>query len=374
MLIYGDKVFLPEKGFISAYIITEGGKIVSISEKCDKTPDISAHYVFPGFIDIHTHGAMGGDTIDCDYNALVEMKKYMANHGTTAFMPTALSATIDTIVSSIENAKKVKNTVSDGADIAGMYIEGPYFTEKFKGAHLAHFLKAPSNEELDRMIDAGEGLVRIICLAPEYENAKEFIEYATSKGLVVSIAHTAAKFEEVMAAIDAGATNITHLYNAMSPFTHREPGTVGAAFASDTTAEIICDGFHVHPAAAKIAIKQKGYKNMALISDSLAPAGLPDGNYKLGDQDVIVKGGKATIPAGNLAGSTTNILQCFKNVIKWGIPIEEAAVMASEVPARAAGLKTKGKISESFDADFTILNDDLSLSKTIVSGEIKYEA
>ena len=181
MLIYGEKVFLPEKGFKSAYINTEGGKIVSISEKCDKTPDISAHYVFPGFIDIHTHGAMGGDTIDCDYNALVEMKKYMANHGTTAFMPTALSATIDTIVSSIENAKKVKNTISDGADIAGMYIEGPYFTEKFKGAHLAHFLKAPSNEELDRMIEAGEGLVRIICLAPEYENAKEFIEYATSK-------------------------------------------------------------------------------------------------------------------------------------------------------------------------------------------------
>lgn len=373
MLIYGEKVFLPEKGFKSAYINTEGGKIISVSEKCDKKPDISAHYVFPGFIDIHTHGAMGGDTIDCDYEALINMKKYMAQHGTTAFMPTALSATIDTIVSSIKNAKNVKNNVSEGADIAGVYIEGPYFTEKFKGAHLAHFLKAPSNEELDRMIEAGEGLVRVICLAPEYENAKEFIKYATGKGLVVSIAHTAAKFEEVMAAIEAGATNITHLYNAMSPFTHREPGTVGAAFASDTTAEIICDGFHVHPAAAKIAIKQKGYRNMALISDSLAPAGLPDGNYKLGDQDVIVKGGKATIPAGNLAGSTTNILQCFKNVIDWGTPIEEAAVMASEVPARAAGLKTKGKIMEGFDADFTVLNDDLSLSKTIVGGEIKFE-
>ena len=158
----------------------------------------------------------------------------------------------------------------------------------------------------------------------------------------------------------------------MSPLTHRQPGTVGAAFSSDTTAELICDGFHVSPPAAKIAIKQKGCKNIALISDSLAPAGLPDGNYKLGDQDVIVKGGKATIPAGNLAGSTTNILQCFKNVISWGVSIEDAAIMASETPAKAAALKTKGKIAEGFDADFTILNEDLTLSHTVVGGSIKY--
>ncbi len=372
MLIYGEKVFLPDKGFKSGYIKTENGKIVSFAESSNVAADISAHFVLPGFIDIHTHGAMGGDTIDGDFDALKKMKIYMAEHGTTSFLPTALSATIDTIVASIENAKKVKNTVSEGADIAGMYIEGPYFTEKYKGAHLSHFLKAPSCSELDKMIAAGEGMVRVICLAPEYENTKEFIEYATSKGLIVSIAHTAASYDEVMRAVEYGATNFTHLYNAMSPLTHRQPGTVGAAFSSDTTAELICDGFHVSPPAAKIAIKQKGCKNIALISDSLAPAGLPDGNYKLGDQDVIVKGGKATIPAGNLAGSTTNILQCFKNVISWGVSIEDAAIMASETPAKAAALKTKGKIAEGFDADFTILNEDLTLSHTVVGGNIKY--
>ena len=372
MLIYGEKVFLSDQGFKSGYVKTEGGKIVSFSESCSSAPDISAHYILPGFIDIHTHGAMGGDTIDGDFDALKKMKIYMAEHGTTAFLPTALSATIDTIIASVKNAKSVKETVSEGADIAGMYIEGPYFTEKYKGAHLSQFLKAPSASELDEIIEAGEGMVKVICLAPEYENSKEFIKYATSRGLVVSIAHTAATYDEVMKAVEWGASNFTHLYNAMSPLAHREAGAVGAAFMSDTTAELICDGFHISPPAAKIAIKQKGYKNIALISDSLAAAGLPDGNYKLGDQDIIVKGGKATIPAGNLAGSTTNILQCFKNLISWGIAIEHAAVMASEAPARAAALKTKGKIEKNFDADFTILNEDLSLFRTVVGGKIAY--
>ncbi len=372
MLIYGEKVFLSDKGFKKGFVETKDGKIISFSEESTAAPDISAHYVFPGFIDIHTHGAMGGDTIDGDFEALKNIKIYMAEHGTTAFLPTVLSATIDTIAKAIENVKNVKNTISDGADIAGIYVEGPYFTEKYKGAHLAHFLKAPSKSELDKMIKASEGLLRVICIAPEYENANEFIEYAVSKGLVVSIAHTAATYDTIMDAVAHGASNFTHLYNAMSPLTHREVGSVGAAFLSDTTAELICDGFHVSPPAIKIAIKQKGYKNIALISDSLAPAGLPDGNYKLGDQDVIVKGGKATIPAGNLAGSTTNVLQCFKNLVSWGIDIEHAVTMASEIPAKAASLKTKGKIEKGFDADFTILNEDLSLKHTIVNGKTAY--
>jgi len=373
MLIYGEKIFLSDKGFVSGYLECENGKIVSYSPDSENKADINAHYVLPGFIDIHTHGAMGGDTIDCDYDALVTIKKYMAEHGTTAFLPTTVSDTAENITNAIENVKKVKKEIDEGADIAGMYIEGPYFTEKFKGAHLLEFLKAPSKEEFDNMLKAADGLLKVMCVAPEYENSEEFIKYAIEKGVVVSIAHTAATYDTVMKAISDGATNITHLYNAMSPFTHREPGTVGAAFSSDTTCELICDGFHVHPASALIAIKQKGSRKIALISDSLAPAGLPDGNYKLGAQDVIVKGGKATIPAGNLAGSTTNILQCFKNIISWGVPIEDAVRMASETPANAAKLTAKGKIEKGFDADFTILDENLSLCKTIVGGKIKHE-
>jgi len=373
MLIYGEKVFIPHRGFLKGYVHTENGKIISFSETSDKSADVSAFYVLPGFIDIHTHGAVGGDTIDCDSEKIIRIKKYMAEHGTTSFLPTTVSADIDTILNAAQTVKKVKNENSDGADIAGIYVEGPYFTEKYKGAHLSHFLKAPSKEELDKMIEISGGLLKVICLAPEHENAEEFIKYAVSKGIVVSIAHSDATYQQVMAAIESGATNFTHLYNGMSPLNHREPGVVGAAFQSDATAELICDGFHVHPAAAKVAIKQKGAENIALISDSLAPAGMPDGNYKLGNQDVIVKGGKATIPAGNLAGSTTNILQCFRNIISWGIDIEDAVIMASQTPAKAAGLKNKGRIEKGFDADFTILNEDLSLCKTVVDGKVVFE-
>ncbi len=331
--------------------------------------DFGDAFVLPGFIDIHTHGAMCADTMDATDKAMQTMKVYMANHGVTSFLPTTVSMPVDASCTSICAAKR--NEKGEGATILGVHLEGPYFSEEYKGAQNPAYLRNADIAEIEKMVNVSPGFVRIMSLAPEVPGAIDAILHLESRGVVAAIGHTAADYETAKKAIDAGVRNATHLYNGMAPLLHRAPGTIGAILENpDVYAELICDGIHVHPAAAKMAMKAKGYDKVILISDSMRAAGMPDGSYTLGGQHVTVLNGVARTDDGALAGSTSNVLDCFRNVVKWGIPFDDAVKMATENPATLIGVEKKGKIEVGFDADFTILSPDLDLVATVIGGKV----
>lgn len=355
-------------------LTVENGTITGFGgEIKDDVLDFGDNLVLPGFIDVHTHGAMGKDTMDATDDAMLVMKKHMADHGVTSFLPTTVTMPTEALCSAIRAAKA--NEKGEGAEILGVHLEGPYFSPKLAGAQNPAYLRSPDIEDLDTILDAVPGFVRIMSLAPELEGAPEAIAHLKKRGVVAAMGHTAADYKTAMRAVSYGVTEATHLFNCMSALTHRAPGVVGAALEHPAVfAELICDGIHVSAAAAKIAIRAKGSDKVILISDSMRAAGMPDGDYDLGGQRVIVKDGTARIEDGNLAGSTSNVLDCFRNVVKWGISLPEAVHMASTNPAASVGAETKGKIRTGADADLIVLNPQLELVATIIGGNIWYRA
>lgn len=333
--------------------------------------DFGTNLVLPGFMDIHTHGAMGADTMDATDEAMQTMKKHMASKGVTAFLPTTVTVPTEAILKAARAAKR--NEGGTGASIIGLHLEGPYFSPENVGAQNPDHIRKPDKEDINKILNEIPGFIRMMSLAPEVEGATDAIRYLKEKGVVCALGHTKADYETAVEAIRAGATQATHLFNCMTGLTHRAPGVVGAALEADSVyAELICDGIHVSPAAAKVAIRAKGTDKIVLISDSIRAAGMPDGEYELGGVPVIVENGTARTPGGNLAGSTSDILACVKNVIKWGFTLSEAVQMASENPAAAIGADKKGKIQVGCDADFTVLTPSLELVATIVGGKVQY--
>ncbi len=353
-------------------ITVENGIITAIGGQAEgEVLDFGGSLVLPGFIDIHTHGAMGADTMDATDEAMQTMKKHMAAHGVTAFLPTTVTVPTEAILKSLRAAKK--NEKGEGAAIIGLHLEGPYFSPENVGAQNPDYIRRPDKADIDKIVNEVPGFIRMMSLAPEVEGAKEAIRYLKEKGVVAAMGHTKADYETAVEAIRAGVTEATHLFNCMTGLTHRAPGVVGAALeAPGVYAELICDGVHVSPAAAKVAIRAKGTDKIVLISDSIRAAGMPDGEYELGGVPVIVENGTARTPGGNLAGSTSDILACVKNVLAWGFTLAEAVQMASENPAAAIGESRKGKIAPGFDADFTVLSPSLDLAATIVGGTVQY--
>lgn len=372
MIIYGDKIFLYEKGFNNARIKIKNGKIADIDHAGpgDDVFDATGLYVLPGFIDIHSHGAVGVDFMDADVDGLLKIKRFMAENGVTAFLGATMTMPGDRIRQAINAARRASEIEAPGAEIIGIYMEGPFFCETYKGGQNKDYLKNPDVDWVIETLKQSNGFVKVVCVAPELEGAAELISTVSKSGVTVSAAHTNAGYDCFLSAFNNGLSNVTHLYNAMSPLAHRAPGVVGAAFDTDTTAEIICDGIHVHPAAVRTAVKAKGYDNMLLISDSMRAAGMSDGVYDLGGQRITVSAGEAYTASGNLAGSTSNVLDCFKNVLKWGMDLEGAVKMASENPAKVVCAENKGKIKVGADADFTVLDKDFNLVAAIIAGKI----
>lgn len=351
MVIYNALV----KGELKT-VITEGGKIVSV-EKNRSCGDINAegNHLIPGLIDVHTHGCIGMDTMDADFKP---MCRFYAEHGTTSFLPTTMTMGYKSLL-------KVTEAKTDfpGAQILGFHFEGPYISEKHKGAQNEKYIKNPSVEEFSEFKN-----VKMITLAPEKTGSMEFIR-AVTPDCVVSIGHTDCDYNTAEEAIKNGATCLTHTYNAMPPFHHRNPGPIGAGLVNHIYAQLICDGFHISRAVVLATYKMFGPERMVLISDSIRSAGLPDGEYESGGLKVILKDGAARLTDGTIAGSSATLLDCVKTAVSFGIPFDDAVQMASTTPAEMLGLR-KGKIKPGFDADLLIVDNDLCLKKVIIGGEL----
>lgn len=337
-------------------IIIRDGKISEITEKNTSTGlDAKGRRVIPGLIDVHTHGCIGKDTMDADFK---EMCRYHALNGTTAWLPTTMTMDYDSLMS-VCNAK----TDFDGAQILGFHFEGPYINKKCKGAQNERYIKNPSVTDF-----AAFKNVKMITVAPELESAIEFIK-TVSNSCVVSIGHTDCDYETAIKAIDAGAVSLTHTFNAMPPLHHRNPGPIGAGFEKHIYAQLICDGFHISKPVVLAAYKMFGPDRLTLISDSIRPAGMPDGQYESGGLDVFVKDKTIRLSDGTIAGSYATLWDCVKKAAEFGIPFNDAVRMATATPAECLGVN-KGKIAVGYDADMLIISDALEIDEVIIGGKL----
>ncbi|MBO4468036.1 MAG: N-acetylglucosamine-6-phosphate deacetylase [Clostridia bacterium] len=339
-------------------IVIENGVIADITENdvSGDCVDAEGCRVIPGLIDVHTHGMMGYDTMDADFEPLCEA---YAKCGTTSFLPTTMTMGYDALIG-VVNAK----TDFPGANVLGFHFEGPYISPKYKGAQDENNIRIPDVAEFRRFKN-----VKMITVAPEIENGLSFIKQVSAE-TVVSIGHTDCDYRTAITAIENGASCLTHTFNAMPPMLHRAPGPIGAAVEKNIYAQIICDGLHVHKAAFLAAYRMFGADRLCLISDSIRPAKLPDGEYESGGLPVVVKDNEIRLKnGGNLAGSCACLLDCVKKAIEFGIPENDAVKMATETPANLLGVK-KGSIQRGYDADLIILDPDFSVKNIIIGGQL----
>ena len=334
--------------------------------------DLNGATVIPGLVEVHSHGNSGADFSDGDYEGLKAMAKYYAQCGATSFAPASMTLPYEVLSKAFANAKKLKEEAPEGyARIMGIQMEGPYFSYKKRGAQNADYLKEPDFDGFKKLYDECDGLVRIVDIAPELPGAAEFV--AKAKDLcTVSIAHTDCTYDDAKAAVDAGVTHLTHLYNAMPGINHRAPGVIPAGVENEKVqAEIIADGFHIHPAAVRLAFTM--FKNrMILVSDSGRCTGQVEGyQFDLGGQMAELRGGVAKlVGTDTIACSASNMWACLCNVLSWGISEEEAVRAASYNPAKALGAQDKiGSIETGKYADFIITNSDYTEKRVFLGGK-----
>lgn len=398
-MIQNVNIFTEEKTFVPGAIVTQGTKIEEVRRGCGKERrtkgnpvlDGGGCYAIPGMIDMHLHGCAGYDFSDGDLEAIDEIAKYEASIGVTSICPATMTLPVKELMAALNCAaiykewqtrraermrkpKKAHEAEPVRANLVGINMEGPFISKSKKGAQDARHI-IPCDVGLFREFQrAAAGLIKLIGVAPEEGGAIRFIE-EVKDCVTVSVAHTAADYETTRAAFLAGAKHAVHLYNAMTGFTHREPGVVGAVFDSDeVTAELICDGVHVHPAAVRTAFRAIGANRLILISDSMRATGLPDGTYTLGGQEVFVEGRRATLKAdGALAGSVTSLPDCLRRCVKeMQIPLETAVACATVNPAKCLGIDDeRGVIAPGKAADIVLLDRELRLQAVMVNGEIR---
>lgn len=370
------RIFLEDKVLEDAFMVVENGKIIEFLDDYEgEYIDYSNQYLAPGLVDTHVHGYQNVDITDGEPGSLNKMSKGILEMGVTSFLPTTLTSSTEILSNAVEVIGKEYRDV-EGAKVQGIFMEGPYFTETFKGAQNPAYMSDPSIEQLKKWQELSGGIIKKIALAPERDGVTEFIKEAKKMGVYVALAHSDATFDQACRAVDAGANIFVHLYNGMKGLHHREPGMVGAAMYTDAYAELICDGHHVHPAAAGVAMKAKGHDKIILITDCMMAGGLGDGMSRLGEFPVIVKDGMARLESGSLAGSVLDLKDGVKNVFDWKIAdMKEAIDMATINAAKSVGIEDVcGVLKEGRDADFIVLNKDLSLDKTYLDGRLVYQS
>lgn len=369
-IVFLDRI---EKGSL----LIENGIIKEINPsetKVQKAIDCKGLYVSPGFVDVHIHGAGGHDTMDGTFEAINEISKTICKYGTTSFTPTTMTMSADDILKSMISIKKAKIEGTDGAIVLGAHLEGPFISPSAIGAQNPNYLISPSYENFESMTGDAIDAVVSITMAPEVEGAKELASILSSKGIRCSMGHTKATYEEAIDGIKHGFCHSTHLFNAMTGFTHREPGVVGATFDSDITTETISDGIHISYPSLRVAYKQKGTDKTLLVTDAMCACGMPDGTYALGGQPVIVKRGAARLENGALAGSILTLNRAIKNLYdNTDYPLYEIVKMASYNGAKYCRVDDrKGQIKENFDADLTVFDENIDVKMTIIGGKVVY--
>ncbi|MFJ7724706.1 N-acetylglucosamine-6-phosphate deacetylase [Neobacillus sp. NPDC097160] len=381
-----NKFIFAEKFFLEAMVAGPGfleirdGKFGAFSKNLPNESaeiiDYTGKWIAPGLVDTHIHGFKNHDIMDHDVEGLNVISEGLLSCGVTSFLPTTLTSSTELLNQVVEmigaNFTKVK-----GAKIKGIFLEGPFFTEKHKGAQNTKYFGDPSIDKLKKWQELSNHSIKKIALAPERKGAAEFIEYAVREEITVALAHSDATYEEAKQAVEKGASIFVHTFNGMSGLHHREPGMVGAAMnLKDVFAEIICDGHHVHPAAANILMNCRGRKKTVMVTDCMMAGGMPEGHYQLGEFPVEVKNGAARLESGSLAGSILQLKDAVKNVVEWGIATPaEAIYMASTAPAKSVQIDDEcGKIAEGCAADFIVLTPVLDLTATYLDGVCRYQA
>ena len=371
-IIKNGLVILPDfSGFTTEPLLIENGYIVNeIKDSSDITEiDAKGGYVLPGLIDIHNHGALGISYSNVDDDFGVPLS-FAASEGITSIAPTLYVNSIDNLTVQINNILDKRNSYKNGARMLGIHVEGPFIASNKTGAMRAPSDK-PTVESFRRLVDAAKGFIKVVTIAPEVENAKDIIKEGNRLGIRMSIGHTDATYETAKAAIDAGATGATHTFNAMRPFSHRDPGVLGAVLTdSRVSCEIICDLIHLAEGTIKLVCSAKGSDNVVVVSDNIAPAGFPNGDYVVDGILNTVKDGVCTVNEGKtIAGSIQSQTRGARNLIKFGIPLNIVSKMCSYNPACAIGMDDKiGSIAEGKIADIIITDENLNVKNTFING------
>ena len=386
--VIAEKVYTPSHEIADAVVLIEDGRITRVGPrskvKVPRGAEVVDHgklTLVPGFIDVHIHGAFGNDFMDGTSQSLISGARFLARKGTTSFLASTVTAGVDNTFKAIRalaEAARIQHLAAEngddqppGAELLGIHFEGPFLCAKRLGAQPAEHVQPPSVDLLRKFLDVADGHGVAITLAPEVEGAMPILKYARRRGLKVAIGHSDATVEEAERALAAGATHATHTFNAMRPFSHRDPGIIGAVLADDRVlAELICDGVHVHPGAVRVLAKSKGLDHILLISDGGPGTGMPDGNYRIHNFDVTIADGVCRNLEGHLAGSTTTLDAELRNLAKFtGRSYAEVLPCATLNPARLLGLeKRKGVIAPGADADLVALDAKYRVVQTYVRG------
>ena len=372
MIIKDANVFTQDNRFVRGDVIVRDGRFVHATGEQpadEEVVDARNLMMIPGLVDIHFHGCKGADMCDGTKEALDVIMDYEASVGVTSVCPATMTIPRDELLAVMKNAGAY--SYHGGAHLVGINMEGPFISPSKKGAQAAENIMHCDYEYFCQLQEAAGGLIKLVDIAPEEPGAMEFIDEVKGK-VVVSLAHTASDYDTAREAIEHGASHATHLYNAMPPMNHRNPGVIGAVRdSSECHVELICDGVHIHPSVIRATYAMFGAERIILISDSMRATGLEDGEYTLGGQPVKVRGNLATLHDGTIAGSATNLMDCLRFAVREaGIPLETAVMCATANPAREIGIFDEvGSITAGKRADFILLNQNLEIVRVYIDGK-----
>jgi N-acetylglucosamine-6-phosphate deacetylase len=377
LLLRADRIITPNDEFTPGWIAIDGRLIAAVgggdAPPAERVESLQNAILVPGFVDVHVHGGGRYSLATTDAREIEEYAKWATSTGVTAFLATVVAASLG---EGLRFGRTVASaTIKVGANIVGANFEGPFVSRERAGALPPSWLALPNADSFERIRLACGGKLRVMTLAPELDGASEVMSLAIEAGVKVSIGHTDIGYEGALAAFKSGASHLTHAFNAMLPFRHRDPGPVGAALHSDNvTVELIADGVHLHPATVHMLVRAFGPKRIALITDATPLAGAGEGSFRIGGKEARAREGRATLADGTIAGSVATMDEIVRNVVAWGVcDVSDAMRMASTVPAALAGLgERKGRIASGYDADIVALDSDLRVVKAWVGGEMAY--
>lgn len=374
MRITNGQVFDLKEGFVRRDVCTDG-TLISQTSGDGNVLDAAGCYVIPGLVDIHFHGCVGEDFSDATPDGLQKIADFELSQGVAYICPAGMTLPEDQLTAICKNTAAHRKHNTGGAEVVGAHLEGPFLCMAKKGAQNGDYLHDPDAAMLERLQKAAEGCVRLVTLAPEQPNSVEFIKAAAAMGIHVSVGHTVADYDTAKAAFEAGADHATHLYNAMPPLAHRDPGVIGAAWeVPSVMPELICDGIHIHPAVVRLTFSLFGRERMIIISDSLRATGMPDGEYPFGGQMIEVHGNRATILGHpeTLAGSVTSLMGCLRQAVSFGIPVADAVRSCTYNPAKSIGIEDRtGTLDVGKEASVVLLDEsDLSIKAIVFKGQV----